>query len=83
MDYDPLNHLLVCIVCGEMQYPPSLTRVRAHIDEVHPTSLTMSPVEKQQVLEAWDEEVSRRERFFTSQLRRHSETLAHNSKGDE
>lgn len=82
MDYDPLNHLLVCIVCGEMQYPPSLTRVRAHIDEAHPTSLAMSPVEKQQILEAWDKEVSRREQFFTSQLQRHGGTLAHNSTED-
>ncbi|XP_029696523.1 uncharacterized protein isoform X3 [Takifugu rubripes] len=83
MDYDPLNHLLVCIVCGEMQYPPSLTRVRAHIDEAHPDSLTMPPMEKQQILAAWDEEVSRRERFFTSQLQRHSGMLADNSNEDK
>lgn len=83
MDYDPLNHLLVCIVCGEMQYPPSLARVRAHIDEAHPDSLTMPPMEKQQILAAWDEEVSRRERFFTSQLQRHSGMLADNSNEDK
>lgn len=82
MDYDPVNHLLVCIVCGEMQYPPNLTRVKAHIDEAHPDSLTMPPTERQQILEAWDEEVSRRERFFTSQLQRQSGILADSSKDD-
>lgn len=83
MDYDPLHHLLVCMVCGEMQYPPSLTRAAAHIDEAHPNSLAMSLEEKQQILEAWEEEVSRRERFFTSQLQRHGGTLAFGSKEDD
>lgn len=80
MDYDPLNQLLVCIVCGEMQYSHSLEGVRAHIEEAHPDTLNMDPWEKQRILETWDEQVSQRERFFTSQLQQHSETLseAHN-----
>ncbi|XP_070849568.1 uncharacterized protein [Chaetodon trifascialis] len=76
MDYDPLNQLLVCMVCGELQYSHSLEGVRAHIDEAHPDTLTMDPGEQQRILEAWDEQVSQRERFFTSQLQQHSETLA-------
>ncbi|XP_044041137.1 uncharacterized protein si:dkey-28a3.2 isoform X2 [Siniperca chuatsi] len=76
MDYDPLNQLLVCMVCGELQYSHSLEGVRAHIDEAHPETLNLEPVEQQQILEAWDEQVSQRERFFTSQLQQHSGALA-------
>ncbi|XP_041842451.1 uncharacterized protein si:dkey-28a3.2 isoform X2 [Melanotaenia boesemani] len=75
MDYDPLNQLLVCMVCGELQYSHGLEGVRAHIDEAHPHTLTLEPGEKQRILEAWDEQVSQRERFFTSQLQQHSGTL--------
>lgn len=76
MDYDPLNQLLVCMVCGELQYSHSLEGVRAHIDEAHPDTLNMDPGEQQRILEAWDEQVSQRERFFTSQLQQHSGALA-------
>ncbi|KAM8897964.1 uncharacterized protein AB9W97_009127 isoform 1-T4 [Spinachia spinachia] len=75
MDYDPLNQLLVCMVCGELQYSHSLEGVRAHIDEAHPDTLALDPREQRQILEAWDEQVSQRERFFTSQLQQHSGTL--------
>ncbi|KAF0045644.1 hypothetical protein F2P81_002173 [Scophthalmus maximus] len=74
MDYDPLNQLLVCMVCGELQYSHSLEGVRAHIDDAHPDTLTLEAGERQRILEAWDEQVSRRERFFTSQLQQHSGT---------
>ncbi|KAK5848694.1 hypothetical protein PBY51_006287 [Eleginops maclovinus] len=72
MDYDPLNQLLVCMVCGELQYSHSLEGVRAHIDEAHPHTLSLEPGEQRQILEAWDEQVSQRERFFTSQLQQQS-----------
>ncbi|XP_060922478.1 uncharacterized protein si:dkey-28a3.2 [Limanda limanda] len=74
MDYDPLNQLLVCMVCGELQYSHSLEGVRAHIDDTHPDTLTLEAGERRRILEAWDEQVSRRERFFTSQLQQHSGT---------
>ncbi|RVE60168.1 hypothetical protein OJAV_G00178110 [Oryzias javanicus] len=76
MDYDPLNQLLVCMVCGELQYSHSLEGVRAHIDEAHPHSMTLEPQEKQQILEAWEEQVSQRERFFSRQLQQNSRDLA-------
>lgn len=76
MDYDPLNQLLVCMVCGELQYSHSLEGVRTHIDETHPDTLIMDPEEKQRILEAWDEQVSLRERFFSNQLQQHSGALA-------
>ncbi|XP_041636011.1 uncharacterized protein si:dkey-28a3.2 [Cheilinus undulatus] len=81
MDYDPLNQLLVCMVCGEQQYSHCVEGVRAHIDEAHPDTLNLDPAEHQRILEAWDEQVSQRERFFTSQLQRNSEatTETHNS----
>lgn len=75
MDYNPLNQLLVCMVCGELQYSHSLDGVRAHIDEVHPHTLTLEHRERQQILEAWDEQVSKRERFFTSQLQQQGGAL--------
>ncbi|XP_019955776.2 mucin-5AC [Paralichthys olivaceus] len=74
MDYDPLNQLLVCMVCGELQYSHSLEGVRAHIDDAHPDTLTLEAAERRRILEAWDEQVSQRERFFTSQLQQHSGT---------
>ncbi|XP_047466208.1 uncharacterized protein si:dkey-28a3.2 [Mugil cephalus] len=76
MDYDPLNQLLVCMVCGELQYSHGLEGVRVHIDESHPHTMTLEPAEKRRILEAWDEQVSQRERFFTSQLQQHSGALA-------
>ncbi|XP_029382188.1 uncharacterized protein LOC115058806 [Echeneis naucrates] len=76
MDYDPLNQLLVCMVCGELQYSHNLEGVRAHIDEAHPDTLTLEPGERKRILEAWDEQVSQRERFFTSQLQQHSGSMA-------
>ncbi|XP_076006720.1 uncharacterized protein LOC143000957 isoform X2 [Genypterus blacodes] len=75
MDYDPLNQLLVCMVCGELQYSHSLEGVRAHIDEAHPDTLNLEARERQRILESWDEQVSQRERFFISQLQQHSEAL--------
>lgn len=68
MDYDPLNQLLVCMVCGELQYSHSVEGVRGHIDEAHPDTLGMDEAEKRRILEAWDEQVSQREQFFISQL---------------
>ncbi|XP_028988855.1 uncharacterized protein si:dkey-28a3.2 [Betta splendens] len=76
MDYDPLNQLLVCMVCGDLQYSHSLEGVRAHIDEAHPETLNLETGERLRILEAWDEQVSQRERFFTSQLQQHSGPLA-------
>ncbi|KAJ8008110.1 hypothetical protein DPEC_G00101360 [Dallia pectoralis] len=75
MDYDPLNQLLVCMVCGDLQYSHSLEGVRAHIEDSHPDTLSLEAPEHRRILEAWDEQVSRRERFFTSQLQQHSGTM--------
>lgn len=79
MDYDPLNQLLVCMVCGELQYSHSLEGVRAHIEEAHPDTLSLVPPERRHILEAWDEQVSRRELFFTSQLQQHSGGMGEDS----
>ncbi|XP_046904941.1 uncharacterized protein si:dkey-28a3.2 [Hypomesus transpacificus] len=71
MDHDPLNQLLVCMVCGDLQYSHSVEGVTAHIEEAHPETLGLGVPERRGILEAWDEQVSRRERFFTSQLQQH------------
>ncbi|XP_069036296.1 collagen alpha-1(I) chain isoform X2 [Lepisosteus oculatus] len=71
MDYDPLNQLLVCMVCGELQHSQSAEGARCHIEEAHPDSLGLSAQDRNRILAAWDEQVSLRERFFTSQLQQH------------
>ncbi|KAM4612102.1 uncharacterized protein ACJ7VT_012702 [Polymixia lowei] len=76
MDHDPLNQLLVCMVCGDLQYSHSLEGVRAHIEEAHPDTLNLEALERKRILEAWDEQVSQRERFFTSQLQQRGGALA-------
>ncbi|XP_066573958.1 serine/arginine repetitive matrix protein 2 [Amia ocellicauda] len=70
MDFDPQNQLLVCMVCGELQHAHSLDGVRGHIADAHPDSLALSLQERAHILQAWDEQVYLRERFFSSQLQR-------------
>ncbi|CAL1590717.1 unnamed protein product [Knipowitschia caucasica] len=76
MDHDPLNQLLVCMVCGELQYGHSLEGVRGHIEEAHPHTLSLEAGERQRILQAWDEQVFQRERFFTNQLQQNSSSAA-------
>ncbi|XP_019714105.1 uncharacterized protein C11orf84 homolog [Hippocampus comes] len=76
MDYDPINQLLVCMACGEQQHSHSPEGALAHIDEAHPHTRALEPAERRRILEAWDEQVSRRERFFTRQLQRRAATPA-------
>ncbi|KAJ8405371.1 hypothetical protein AAFF_G00318440 [Aldrovandia affinis] len=75
MDFDPLNQLLVCMVCGELQHSHSLAGVRGHIKEAHPDTLSLDPQDRRRILEAWDEQVFLRERFFSNQLQQHSSSL--------
>ncbi|XP_072315447.1 uncharacterized protein [Eucyclogobius newberryi] len=75
MDHDPLNQLLVCMVCGELQYVHSLEGVRGHIEEAHPHTLNLDSGERHRILQAWDEQVFHRERFFTNQLQQHSASM--------
>ncbi|KAJ8246768.1 hypothetical protein GJAV_G00255190 [Gymnothorax javanicus] len=76
MDFDPLNQLLVCMVCGELQHSHTLEGVRGHIEEAHPDTLSLEPVEHQRILQAWDEQVFLRERFYSDQLQQHSTALS-------
>ncbi|XP_072544021.1 uncharacterized protein [Salminus brasiliensis] len=75
MDYDPINQLLVCMVCGEQQYCLSVEGVKAHIEEAHPGTLSLDEQERSRILQAWDEQVAMRERFFTNQLWQQSGAL--------
>ncbi|XP_016144565.1 uncharacterized protein [Sinocyclocheilus grahami] len=68
MDFDPVNPLLVCMVCGEQQYSVSVEGVKAHIEEAHPDTLSLGDLEHQGFLEAWDKQVAVREHFITHQL---------------
>lgn len=75
MDYDPLNQLLVCMVCGDLQYVHTLEAVQGHIEEAHPHTLSMESGDRRRILQAWDEQVFQRERFFTNQLQQHSASM--------
>ncbi|XP_016330284.1 uncharacterized protein LOC107679280 isoform X2 [Sinocyclocheilus anshuiensis] len=68
MDFDPDNPLLVCMVCGEQQYSVSVEGVKAHIEEVHPDTLSLGDLEHQGILDSWDKQVAIREHFITHQL---------------
>ncbi|KAL2079323.1 hypothetical protein ACEWY4_025067 [Coilia grayii] len=72
MDYDPVNQLLVCMVCGEQQYSYSPEGARAHIEEAHPETLSLGQQQRQRLQDAWDQQVAQREQFFTSQLQQHA-----------
>ncbi|XP_073764293.1 uncharacterized protein si:dkey-28a3.2 isoform X3 [Danio rerio] len=68
MDLDPVIPLLVCMVCGEQQYSVSVEGVKAHIEEVHPHTLSLGDLEHRGILNAWDKQVALREHFITHQL---------------
>lgn len=68
MDSDPVNLLLVCMVCGEQQYSLSVEGVKAHIEEVHPNTQSFGDIERQGIVDAWDKQVAVREHFITHQL---------------
>ncbi|KAK7170921.1 hypothetical protein R3I94_000969 [Phoxinus phoxinus] len=68
MDCDPVNPLLVCMVCGEQQYSLSVDGAKTHIEEVHPNTLSLGELERQGILDAWDKQVAVREHFITHQL---------------
>ncbi|XP_051754557.1 uncharacterized protein si:dkey-28a3.2 isoform X2 [Ctenopharyngodon idella] len=68
MDSDPVNLLLVCMVCGEQQYSLSVEAAKAHIEEVHPNTISLGDFERQGILDAWDKQVAVREHSITHQL---------------
>nr|XP_055052374.1 uncharacterized protein si:dkey-28a3.2 isoform X1 [Misgurnus anguillicaudatus]XP_055052383.1 uncharacterized protein si:dkey-28a3.2 isoform X1 [Misgurnus anguillicaudatus]XP_055052392.1 uncharacterized protein si:dkey-28a3.2 isoform X1 [Misgurnus anguillicaudatus] len=72
MDSDPINPLLVCMVCGEQEYSLSIQGVMSHIEEVHPHTLSLGEQERQDILAAWDKQVAIRECFITNQLQQQS-----------
>ncbi|KAL2079322.1 hypothetical protein ACEWY4_025066 [Coilia grayii] len=81
MDYDPVNQLLVCMMCGEQQYSYSREGARAHIEEAHPETLSLGQQQRQRLQEAWDQQVAQREQFLTSQLQQHA--MPHTEKTTE
>ncbi|KAK9972261.1 hypothetical protein ABG768_025583 [Culter alburnus] len=68
MDSDPVNLLLVCMVCGEQQYSLSVEAAKAHIEEVHPNTISLGDLEREGILDAWDKQVAVREHSITHQL---------------
>ncbi|TRY58727.1 hypothetical protein DNTS_001275 [Danionella cerebrum] len=68
MDFDPVNPLLVCMVCGEQLYSVGVKEVKAHIQELHPRTLSLGNSEHCYILDAWDKQVAVREHFISHQL---------------
>ncbi|XP_059382283.1 uncharacterized protein si:dkey-28a3.2 [Carassius carassius] len=79
MDFDPVNPLLVCMVCGEQQYSESVEGVKAHIEEAHPETLSLGDLERQGILDAWDKQVAVREHFITHQLQQQCRPSTNNT----
>ncbi|XP_051900948.1 zinc finger translocation-associated protein-like [Pristis pectinata] len=61
MDYDPRRRRLVCMVCGKALATLTLGAIRRHVLQNHPHSLLFNRAEKENILEAWNEQPWRRE----------------------
>lgn len=81
MDYDPLNQLLVCMVCGEQRYGEGPEAARIHIEEAHPETLSLDQQQRWRLQQAWEEQVAQREQFFSSQLQQHTATTTQPGEG--
>nr|XP_026270193.1 uncharacterized protein C11orf95 homolog [Urocitellus parryii] len=53
MDYDPRGNRLVCMACGRTLPSLHLDDIRAHVLEVHPSSLGLSGPQRSALLQAW------------------------------
>lgn len=53
MDYDPRGNRLVCMACGRALPSLHLDDIRAHVLEVHPSSLGLSGPQRSALLQAW------------------------------
>ncbi|XP_034500723.1 uncharacterized protein C11orf95 homolog, partial [Ailuropoda melanoleuca] len=53
MDYDPRGNRLVCMACGRALPSLHLDDIRAHVLEVHPSSLGLSGPQRSTLLQAW------------------------------
>lgn len=53
MDYDPRGNRLVCMACGRVLPSLHLDDIRAHVLEVHPSSLGLSGPQRSALLQAW------------------------------
>ncbi|XP_021120362.1 uncharacterized protein C11orf95 homolog isoform X2 [Heterocephalus glaber] len=53
MDYDPRGNRLVCMACGRALPSLHLDDIRAHVLEVHPSSLGLSSPQRNALLQAW------------------------------
>lgn len=53
MDYDPRGNRLVCMACGQALPSLHLDDIRAHVLEVHPSSLGLSGPQRSALLQAW------------------------------
>ncbi|KAM7329840.1 hypothetical protein ACRRTK_011453 [Alexandromys fortis] len=56
MDYDPRGNRLVCMACGRALPSLHLDDIRAHVLEVHPSSLGLSGPQRSALLQAWGDQ---------------------------
>ncbi|MEJ1273460.1 hypothetical protein NN561_004327 [Cricetulus griseus] len=56
MDYDPRGNRLVCMACGRALPSLHLDDIRAHVLEMHPSSLGLSGPQRSALLQAWGDQ---------------------------
>ncbi|XP_077143758.1 zinc finger translocation-associated protein isoform X1 [Ranitomeya variabilis] len=54
MDYNPLCHSMICMVCGSSLATLKLCTIKRHIRQKHPYSLNWTPCEKELIIGSWD-----------------------------
>ncbi|XP_061619097.1 zinc finger translocation-associated protein isoform X2 [Phyllopteryx taeniolatus] len=58
MDFDPLRHGMICMVCGSSLATLKLSTIKRHIRQKHPDSLLWSAADKEVIRSGWESHLS-------------------------
>ncbi|XP_077400169.1 zinc finger translocation-associated protein [Vanacampus margaritifer] len=58
MDFDPLRHGMICMVCGSSLATLKLSTIKRHIRQKHPDSLLWSAADKEVIRTGWESHLS-------------------------
>ncbi|KAM9836417.1 zinc finger translocation-associated protein [Aulostomus maculatus] len=58
MDFDPLRHGMICMVCGSSLATLKLSTIKRHIRQKHPDSLLWSTADKEVIRSGWESHLS-------------------------
>ncbi|XP_051922223.1 zinc finger translocation-associated protein isoform X2 [Hippocampus zosterae] len=73
MDFDPLRHGMICMVCGSSLATLKLSTIKRHIRQKHPDSLLWSPADKEVIRSGWESHLSLGARPVRTSPRGHPE----------